>query len=38
MYPEVAKKEMKAILKEEKKHLMQVRERSQFHPTKWLGL
>ena len=38
MYPDVAKKEMKAILREEKKHLMQVRERSQFQPTKWLGL
>lgn len=38
MYPDVANKEMKAILKEEKKHLMQVRERSQFQPTRWLGL
>jgi len=38
MYPDVAKKEMKAVLREEKKHLMQVRERSQFQPTKWLGL
>jgi len=38
MYPDVAKKEMKAVLKEEKKHLMQVRDRSQFLPTRSLGL
>jgi rubrerythrin len=38
MYPDVAKKEMKAILREEKKHLMQVRDRSQFLPTRLLGL
>jgi len=38
MYPDVAKKEMKAVLREEKKHLMQVRDRSQFLPTRSLGL
>jgi len=38
MYPDVAEKEMKTILKEEKKHLMQVRDRSQFLPTRMLGL
>jgi len=38
MYPNVAKKEMKAVLREEKKHLLQVRDRSQFLPTRSLGL
>src|SRR6056297_1653266 len=38
MYPNIAKNEIKAILKEEKKHLMQVRDRAQFLPTRMLGL
>ncbi len=38
MYPDIAQKEMKVILNEEKKHLMMVRERMQFAPLRGLGL
>lgn len=38
MYPEIAQKEMRIILNEEKKHLMMVRERMQFAPLRSLGL
>lgn len=38
MYPDIAQKEMKIILNEEKKHLMMVRERMQFGPLRSLGL
>lgn len=38
MYPDIAQKEMKLILKEEKKHLRTVRDRRQFSPLRGLGL
>lgn len=38
MYPDIAQKEMKIILKEEKKHLRMVRDRKQFGPLRGLGL
>jgi len=38
MYPDIAEKEMKIILKEEKKHLQMVRERMNFGPIRSLGL
>ena len=38
MYPDIANKEMKVILMEEKKHLQQVRERMNFGPLRSLGL
>ncbi|MBN2287008.1 MAG: ferritin family protein [Tissierellales bacterium] len=38
MYPDIAEKEMKIVLKEEKKHLQMVRERMNFGPTRSLGL
>lgn len=38
LYPDIAQKEMKIILKEEKKHLRMVRDRRQFGPLRSLGL
>jgi rubrerythrin len=38
LYPDIAQKEMKIILKEEKKHLQMVRERMQFGTLRSLGL
>lgn len=38
MYPDIAEKEMKFILKEEKMHLQMVRERMSFMPIRSLGL
>ena len=38
LYPDIAQKEMKIILKEEKKHLRTVRDRRQFGPLRGLGL
>ncbi len=38
MYPDIAQKEMKIILNEEKNHLQMVRERMRFAPTRRLGL
>ena len=38
MYPDLAEKELKIILKEEKKHLQLVRDRMKFAPTASLGL
>lgn len=38
MYPDIAEKEMKVILKEEKRHLQMVRERMNFGPIRSLGL
>jgi len=38
MYPDLAEKELKIILKEEKKHLQLVRGRMKFAPTASLGL
>lgn len=38
MYPDIAKKEMRIILMQEKKHLQLVRERLRFAPTTSLGL
>ncbi|MGM0396341.1 MAG: ferritin family protein [Bacillota bacterium] len=38
MYPDVAQKEMKVILNEEKLHLQKVRERLNFGPLRSLGL
>lgn len=38
MYPDVAQKEMKVILREEKLHLQMVRERKGFAPLRSLGL
>ncbi|MDY0235202.1 MAG: ferritin family protein [Gudongella sp.] len=38
LYPEIAQKEMKTILKEEKKHLQMVRDRMQFGVLRSLGL
>src|SRR5665647_648183 len=38
MYPDIAKKEMETILKEEKKHLQLVKERLNFGPIRSLGL
>lgn len=38
LYPDIAQKEMKTILNEEKKHLSMVRDRMQFGPLRSLGL
>lgn len=38
LYPDIAQKEMKAILREEKQHLQMVRDRKQFAPLRSLGL
>jgi len=38
LYPDIAEKEMKAILREEKNHLQMVRDRKQFGPLRLLGL
>jgi len=38
MYPDIAKKEMETILREEKKHLQLVKERLNFGPIRSLGL
>ena len=38
MYPDLADKELKIILREEKKHLQLVRDRMKFAPTASLGL
>lgn len=38
LYPDIAQKEMKTILREEKKHLQMVRDRQQFAPLRSLGL
>lgn len=38
LYPDIAEKEMKAILREEKHHLQLVRDRKQFGPLRLLGL
>ena len=38
LYPDIAQKEMKAILREEKMHLQTVRDRKQFGPLRSLGL
>lgn len=38
LYPDIAQKEMKSILREEKKHLQMVRDRKQFSPLRALGL
>ena len=38
MYPDIAEREMKIILNEEKNHLQMVRERMRFAPLRRLGL
>lgn len=38
LYPDIAQKEMKTILREEKRHLQMVRDRKQFGPLRSLGL
>lgn len=38
LYPDIAPKEMKTILREEKMHLQTVRDRQQFSPLRSLGL
>lgn len=38
LYPDIAKKEMSTILREEKMHLQTVRDRKQFSPLRSLGL